>query len=168
MTVSILIGSIVVGVGATLVQDLWNLLLKWVFGIPSLNLKLLGRWLCYMPAGKFSHANINAAEPKGPENFIGVFAHYSIGVAFSMILVLTTNGGWLARPTLVPALVISLVTLVFPFFFLQPALGLGFASSKAPNPSMARLKSVMSHVAFGIGLYLCALPVSYLPQIRPQ
>jgi hypothetical protein len=51
---------------------------------------------------------------------------------------------------------------VFPFFVLQPSLGLGIASSRTPNPTQARLKSLMTHTVFGVGLYVCALGVSYL------
>jgi hypothetical protein len=43
------IEAIAVGVGATLVMALWNLFLKHMFSIPSLNYCLLGRWLGHMP-----------------------------------------------------------------------------------------------------------------------
>ena len=41
----------------------------------------------------------------------------------------------------------------------------GVAASKTPNPTQARLKSVMTHTVFGIGLYVWALGVSYV--LRP-
>jgi len=157
-----ILGGVLVGVGATLVQDLWNLFLKRAFGIPSLDVCLLGRWLCHMPAGTFRHASIAAAQPKTRECAVGVIAHYTIGATFALLLVLLTSGEWLLRPTVLPALLVAVVTLVFPFFLMQPAFGLGVASSRSPHPTRARLKSLMSHVAFGLGLYLCALPVSYL------
>jgi hypothetical protein len=157
-----ILGSVLVGIGATLVQDLWNVLLKRAFGIPSLDLCLLGRWLLHMPAGTFQHSNITAAAPKAHECALGAIAHYTIGVVFASVLVLLTSGEWLARPTVLPALLVGVVTLVFPFFLMQPALALGLASSRAPHPTRARLKSVMSHVVFGLGLYLCALPVSHV------
>ena len=142
-------------------MDLWNLLLKRVFGIPSLNLRLLGRWLCHMPAGTFRHSGITAAAPRQFEVAVGVTAHYAIGVAFAWALVVITGGNWLSEPTLLPALFFGVVTVVFPFFMMQPALGYGVASSRAPNPTRARLKSLMSHSVFGLGLYLCALAVSH-------
>jgi formate/nitrite transporter FocA (FNT family) len=52
---------------------------------------------------------------------------------------------------------------VFPLFILQPSLGLGFGSSKTPKPAQARLKSLVTHVVFGVGLYLCAMALSHLP-----
>jgi hypothetical protein len=51
---------------------------------------------------------------------------------------------------------------VFPLFILQPSLGLGVAASKSPKPAQARLKSLVTHTVFGLGLYACALGMSYV------
>lgn len=40
-----ILGAALIGVGASLLMDVWNLLLKRTLGIPSLNYCLLGRWL---------------------------------------------------------------------------------------------------------------------------
>jgi len=159
---SYVIGAIAIGIGATLIMDLWNLLLNSAFGIPSLNYCLLGRWLRHMPSGISRHANINAAPQKSAECTVGWFAHYSIGVAFALVFVFLVSREWLARPTLVPALLYGIATIVFPFFLLQPSLGLGIASSRAPNPTHARLKSLATHTVFGIGLYVCGVGLSYM------
>lgn len=151
-----------IGVGATLLMDLWNLFLKRAFGIPSLDYCLLGRWLRHMPGGTFRHARIAAAPPKPFECPLGWIAHYSIGAAFALVFVALTSGEWLARPTLLPALLYGIGTVVFPFFILQPSLGLGIAAAKTPNPAQARLKSLATHTVFGVGLYVCALGVSRL------
>lgn len=37
------------------------------------------------------------------------------------------------------------------------AMGSGVASSKAPNPNVARLRSLAAHTVFGLGLYLSGL-----------
>ena len=156
-----IVGAIAIGIGATLVMDLWNLFLKRTFGIPSLNYCLLGRWLRHMPGGTFRHANISAAPQKPFECTIGWTAHYTIGVAFALVFVALTSGDWLMRPTLVLALLYGIGTVVFPFFIMQPSLGLGVAASRTPKPMQARLKSLVTHTVFGVGLYLCALGVSY-------
>lgn len=160
----VVLGAIATGVGATLVMDLWNLFLRRAFAIPSLDYCLLGRWLRHMPEGTLRHASIAAAPEKPFECAVGWVAHYTIGVVFALALVALTSGGWLARPTLLPALLLGLGTVVFPFFILQPSFGLGIAASKAPRPAQARLKSLVTHLVFGIGLYVCAIPVSYLMQ----
>jgi hypothetical protein len=161
-----ILGAIAVGMGATLVMDIWNLFLKRTFGIPSLNYCLLGRWLRHMPEGTFRHTTIAAAPQKPFECTVGSIAHYTIGAVFALVLVAFTSGEWLARPTLLPALLYGIGTVVFPFFIMQPSFGLGFAASKAPNPTQARLKSLMTHTVFGVGLYVCALGVSYVLRVQ--
>ena len=54
------------------------------------------------------------------------------------------------------------LTVVFPFFLMQPSLGLGIAASRTPNPTQARVKSLATHTVFGLGMYGCALGMSYL------
>jgi hypothetical protein len=159
---TLLAAAIVVGIGATLLMDLWNLFLKGAFSIPSLNYCLLGRWVRHMPEGTFRHANITAAPQKPLECTVGWIAHYTTGVVFALVFVVLASGHWLARPTLLPALIYGIVTVVFPFFIMQPSLGLGIAASRTPKPMQARLKSLATHTVFGVGLYLCALGVSYV------
>jgi hypothetical protein len=48
---------------------------------------------------------------------------------------------------------------------MQPGMGMGIAASKTPNPKAARLKSIVSHTVYGIGLYSSALLSTLL--IRP-
>jgi len=157
-----LLAAIAIGIGATFVMDLWNLFLKRAFSIPSLNYCLLGRWISHMPAGTLTHASIAAAARKPHECTVGWIAHYSIGIGLSLVFILLTSGDWLIRPTLLPALLYGVATVVFPFFVLQPSLGLGIASSRTANPARARLKSLATHTVFGIGLYLCGAGLAYL------
>lgn len=156
------LGAILVGLGATAVMDLWNLFLKRAFGVASLDYRLLGRWILHMPEGKFRHEKIGAAAARKFEGAVGWSAHYSIGAVFALGLVVLTSGGWLERPTLLPALAYGVATVVFPYFLLQPALGFGVAASRTPKPMPARLKSLMTHAVFGVGLYLAALGVNHL------
>lgn len=153
-------GAVGIGIAATAFMDLWNLLLKRGFGIPSLDYCLLGRWLRHMPDGTFRHASIAAAPRKQLECATGWMAHYTIGIVFAVVFVYL-SGDWLARPTFVPALLYGVGTVVFPFFVMQPSLGLGIAASRTPKPAQARLKSILTHTVFGIALYLCALGVSF-------
>ncbi len=160
-----ILGAIAIGIGATLVMDLWNQFLKRAFGIPSLNYCLLGRWLRHMSGGTFRHANITAAPQKPFECTVGWIAHYTIGIVFALVFVVLASDDWLARPTLMLALLYGIGTVVFPFFIMQPSLGLGIAASRTPKPMQARLKSLVTHTVFGVGLYLCALGVSYVLRV---
>ena len=160
-----LISAIFIGLGATLTTDLWALFLKRAFRIPAPNYCLVGRWLRTMPEGTFRHANIVSAPPKSAECTVGWIAHYSIGVTFALIFVAFVGNNWLQHPTPVPALLFGVVTVVAPFFVMQPAFGLGFAASRTSNPAQARLRSLMNHTAFGIGLYLWGLLVRWSLQL---
>lgn len=72
------------------------------------------------------------------------------------------SGSWLERPSPWPALLFGIVTTLVPYFVMQPALGLGVASSKAPRPLQARIKSLATHTMFGLGLYLSALLLQHI------
>lgn len=159
-----ILGAIAIGLGASLIMDLWNLFLKHAFGIPSLNYCLLGRWLRHIPEGTLRHASISAAPQKPFECTVGWIAHYTIGVVLALVFVAFAPDDWLMRPTFLPALLYGIGTVVFPFFIMQPSLGLGIASSRTPKPEQARLKSIATHTIFGVGLYVCALVVSYVLQ----
>jgi len=142
-------------------MDLCALLLKRILRIPLPNYCLVGRWFCHMPEGTFAHASIATAPQKGPECTVGWIAHYVIGVVYALMLVALVPGNWLAQPTLLPALLFGVGTVLVPYLLMQPSFGLGIAASRAPNPTQARLRSLMAHTTFGLGLYVCAVGVSY-------
>jgi hypothetical protein len=154
------IAAILVGLGATLLIDLWALLLRRGFNIPSLDYCLLGRWLLHVPGGTIVHRSIATARQKPYECTLGWVAHYLIGTAFALLFVLLASRSWLERPTLLPALAFGAATTLVPYLIMQPSFGLGIAASKAPNPTLVRLKSLMTHTVFGIGLYVWAVLLS--------
>lgn len=151
--------AVVSGASATMVMDLWAALLRRALGVVSLDLALLGRWIGHFPRGRFRHERIALAAPIRGERLIGWSAHYTIGVAFAALLLAVSGVDWLDRPTLLPALTVSWVTLVAPFFVMQPAMGAGIASSKTPRPAVARVRSLVTHTVYGLGLYAVALAI---------
>lgn len=161
ITYTSIIGAIFVGIGATLIMDIWAVFLRRVLTISSLDFCLVGRWFCYMPSGVFRHQKIAAAQKKSFECAVGWIAHYLIGIAFAMILVALTMGSWLHQPSLLQALLIGWITLAIPFFIMQPALGFGIAAANTPNPAQARFKSALTHSVFGVGLYASACLFKY-------
>jgi hypothetical protein len=148
--------AIVIGAGATAVMDLWAAFLRRGFGVSSLDYALLGRWIGHFPRGQFVHESIGKAVPVRYERVIGWSAHYAIGVFFAAALLAIWGLEWARRPTLAPALIISFLTLVAPFFVMQPAMGAGIAASKTPRPNITRLRRIVTHTVYGIGLYLSA------------
>jgi hypothetical protein len=151
-----LVHAIVIGAGATAVMDLWTLLLKRLFGMPSLDYAMVGRWIGHLPRGRFRHDGIVKSSPIPGERVIGWSAHYATGVVFAAVLLGIWGLDWAHDPSLGPALIVALATTAAPFLVLQPALGLGIAASRTPRPNIARLKSVATHTSFGLGLYIAA------------
>ncbi|MGE0046005.1 MAG: DUF2938 family protein [Hyphomonadaceae bacterium] len=145
-----------VGFGATLILDLWSLLLT-ALGAPFPNYTLIGRWIGHFSRGRFTHAQPVALAPAiAGERLIGWTTHYVIGILYAELLVALVGSSWLSAPTVLPALIFGLGTVVAPFFVMQPAMGLGIASSRTPQPTIARLKSLAAHTVFGLGLYFSA------------
>jgi hypothetical protein len=152
----IILRIVAVGVGATLAMDLWGLVLRRVYGVAGLDYRLVGRWLGHMSRGQFRHAGIGKAAPVAGEAVIGWAAHYAIGILFAAGLVAVFGAGWLQAPTILPALLTGLVTVAIPLLVMQPAFGMGIASSRMPDPTASRLRSLITHLVFGTGLFIAA------------
>jgi len=147
--------AVLIGVGATLVMDAWNLMLARA-GAPALDLALVGRWIGHLPQGRWAHENIARAAVVRGEALIGWSAHYVLGIAFSVLTLCVFGLDWARSPSLLPALVIGVVTVAAPLLVLQPALGAGIASTRTPTPVLRSLKSLATHTVYGMGLYLAA------------
>lgn len=156
----------VIGIGATVVMDISSLILMPVFGSPSAGYCLVGRWLSHMLDGTFTHTNIVAAAHKRFECAVGWLAHYTLGVLYAFVLVAIVSKTWIVRPTLLPTIVFGIVSLVVPFLLMQPSFGFGIAASKTPAPTRARIKALLAHTAYGLGLFFSAIPVSYFLRVH--
>jgi hypothetical protein len=146
----------VIGVGGAALMDAWALLARRAFNVQGLDYALLGRWIGHFPRGRFFHDRIASADPIPGERPLGWLAHYSIGIAFALVLLVVWGLEWARSPTLLPALIVGLGTIVAPWFVMQPAMGAGVAASRAARPGAARLRNLVTHTVYGVGLYLAA------------
>ena len=121
-----LVNTVLIGVGATAVLDLWLAMLKRL-GVTTGSFALIGRWVAHMSRGKFFHQSIAKAEPVGNELTIGWVTHYAVGIVFAAVLVALQGSAWVQSPTFFPAILTGAATVVMPLFVMQPAMGLGFA-----------------------------------------
>jgi hypothetical protein len=158
-TAEFVVRTLAMGVVATLLMDSWAIVLG-RFGIPSLNFAFLGRWLGHLRRGQLTHASIASAPPVRGELLLGWSAHYAIGISFAALLLGSFGLAWARSPTLLPALLIGLVTVAAPLLILQPAMGAGIASSKTPRPLFNSTKSVVTHLVYGFGLYVAARAIA--------
>jgi hypothetical protein len=157
-----LLNVIIMGLGATLIFDLWALFLKYAFKTAPSNFCLVGRWIRYVPEGIVRYSNIAFAPQKGRECLLGWVAHYLTGMIFAIVFVAFMGTGWLEHPKLFPAVLFGIVSVLMPFLIMQPAFGLGLAASKTSNPMESRLRSLMNHTVFGIGLHIFGLLGNWL------
>lgn len=145
--------AMLVGAGATAFLDIWSAGRARFFAAPSPDYGLVGRWLAYLPRGRFFHRPISASPSVPGERLIGWTAHYGIGIGFAFILLALFGADWLRHPTLWPAMTVGIGSVAAPFLLMQPGMGSGIAASRTPNPAKARLRSLMTHAVFGAGLY---------------
>lgn len=155
--VEFLVRAVIIGVGATLLLDLWAQFLKRAFGLPSPNWAMVGRWFAHLPRGHFLHEDIGRSDPVSNELAIGWIAHYLVGILFAGIVLAIWGVEWAYGPTFLPALIVGLATVGCGWFILQPGMGAGIAASKRPNPNTLRLMNIIGHTVFAIGLYGTAL-----------
>jgi hypothetical protein len=156
------VNAVLIGTGATAVMDAWGVARRRLLGAPAPDYGLVGRWLAWMPRGRFRHERIAATPAVKAEKLIGWTAHYAIGVAFAAGLLGTCGLEWAQRPTLAPALLFGIVTVAAPFLLMQPGMGAGIAASRTPRPGAARLQSLVTHAVFGFGLYAAGSLINFL------
>lgn len=149
--------SVVLGVAATALLDIWALFLQRAFGIAPPNWAMVGRWVGHLPQGTFVHEDIGRAAPVPNELAIGWVFHYAVGIVFAAALLAIWGLGWARNPTLVPALIVGYVTIGCGWFILQPGMGAGIAAVKRPNAMQIRALNFLGHTVFALGLYGAAL-----------
>ena len=154
--------TLLIGVGATALTDLWALARRRLLHVPPPDYALVGRWIAHMRHGRFRHAAIAAAAPVRHERAIGWTAHYLVGIGFAALLPLAFGTGWLRQPALWPAIAIGIGTVAAPFLLMQPGMGAGVAASRTSRPARARMHSLLTHLVFGFGLYASALLLAQL------
>jgi hypothetical protein len=149
--------AVLIGAGATVILDGWALLATRAYGAPAPRWDLVGRWIAGMAHGRFVNRNLGGTPPVPGELMLGWVFHYAIGIGYAVLLLAIWGLGWARDPTLAPAIILSFLTLAAPFLVMQPGMGAGIAASRTPDPTAVRLKSVIGHTVFGLGLYVSAL-----------
>ncbi|MGQ3211713.1 MAG: DUF2938 domain-containing protein [Shinella sp.] len=149
--------GIVVGFGATVLMDVWAIILWKAFGQARPNWAAVGRWFWHLKNGVIFHDDIGKAQPYAHELALGWVSHYAVGILYGVVLALIVGEGWFATPTFLPAWILGIVTVGAGWFLLQPGLGIGVAASKLPNANKVRLLNLVSHTVFALGLFGTAL-----------
>lgn len=152
----LVVRAALVGIGGTVILDVYAALVQHFLHTPATNWKMVGRWLGHMPRGRFVHSSIAQAAPVPGEHALGWIFHYGIGAGYGLLLLAIWGAGWFDAPTLVAPLMLALTLLILPYFVMMPGMGMGMAGSRTPRPYVTRLKSLLGHSVFGSGMYLTA------------
>lgn len=152
-----LVAGAVIGMGGTLLLDVYAWGMANGLRVPMTRWALVGRWVGLMRHGQFVQPRLAEAAPVAGEAAIGWGVHYVIGAGYGVGLVAMTGSDWLSSPTLVEPLVLALMLLVLPFLVMMPGMGQGVAAAKSARPWVARWKSVAGHGVFGLSMYAVAL-----------
>lgn len=156
----LVLSGALLGLGATVLMDVWQQLLGRLPGQAPPNWRPVGRWFWHLKDGVVFHDAIGAATPSPNDNAIGWAAHYVVGILYGVAFALLVGPAWLAEPRLWPAWLFAIVTVAAGWFLLQPGMGLGWAASRAANPTRVRAISLLNHTVFGLGLWLTGLLLS--------
>lgn len=149
--------GILIGIGATIAMDVWAIVLAQFPGESMPNWAPVGRWFSHLPRGTVFHADIGQSELYPGETAVGWIGHYAVGILYGVIFLLFMGQNWLAHPTFLPAWIWGIITVGAGWFLLQPALGIGWAASKTPNPTKVRIMNLIAHSWFAAGMYATAL-----------
>jgi hypothetical protein len=150
-----MLNAILIGVGATAFMDLTSLV-RARLGAPFPDYALVGRWLAHAMRGRVLHDAIAKSAAVKGEAVIGWAAHYAIGVGYAAVLLLAWPD-WATAPTLAPAMLVGVGTVFAPFLIMLPGMGAGLFASRTPDPNAARLRALITHAVFGLGLYAAGL-----------
>ena len=102
--VTLLYTGALMGLGATVLIDLWALVRQRLARVPLPNWAMVGRWVMHLLRGRLFHENIAAAQLMPKERQIGWVFHYFVGVVYGVFFALLAGPDWISVPTFLPFL----------------------------------------------------------------
>lgn len=151
--VELLVCGAAIGLGATIIFDLFVVVRQgWeqTHGFYC----LVGRWVGSLQHIGFVHDDIRETAPVSSEPLLGWGAHALLGILYGIGFLFAFGPSAIYYPQLWQGLSFGLVTVLVPWVVFQPLFGWGVGMSKVPEPWKLRMKSVINHTVFGIGIWL--------------
>lgn len=149
-----------VGIGATLILDLWQFLLGKLFAVRGADWGHAGRWLKGLAKGEWIYRNSDPSPPRAGDKTLGWLFHYVVGTIYAFLYVPVSILGFGAFPDFLPYILIGFVlsTLAGLMVF-SPLMGDGFLASKAPDQGRRIAFAVLNHLVFAAAQYLVTAAV---------
>lgn len=150
--------ALVVGIGSTIVLDLWVTLIQKLLGIPPTNWGMVGRWLRGLMQLRFFLNTANTSSPTTQEKILGWLFHYAVGIAYAVLILMLYGNSYITSPTLLPALMVgAVISTLAGLMILMPAMGGGLFARKTPTPFSVILYVVVAHIIFALAQYAFAV-----------
>ncbi|MCP4581103.1 MAG: DUF2938 domain-containing protein [candidate division Zixibacteria bacterium] len=148
-----LLEMILMGIFATFIMDLLaKFLVKSKIVRPRIEPHIPGRWVLYLLRGKFTHEDIRQTPAVKNEKPAALISHYLIGIVLMGIYLFLELKEPAIRDLLWMPLVFGVATVLLPWLWLYPSIGIGFWASKTKNQSDYIIFSSINHINFGIGM----------------
>ncbi len=148
--------NVIIGIVATVIMDALSAICFKLRLIEPLSPRLIGRWFAFVIRGQLLHSDIGQTAAINHERAIGVPVHYAIGVTLALMYLFACASFGLASRNPITALIFAFCTNVFPWLVMFPSMGFGWFGSHGPPGTRLFLSSLVSHVFYGVGLWLGA------------
>ena len=143
---------ILIGIASCVVFDLWQRVFQRFTSIPPSNWTIVGRWFIGLIFNGRLIANQLSEQPEAKhETPVGWIVHYGVGIFYAYIFAVLVQFE-LIRPTIIDGLLFGVASVVVPWMFFMPALGIGVLANRAPNPHLECALALMMHSIFGLSL----------------
>jgi hypothetical protein len=104
--------------------------------------------------GKFIHKDISKTPAFNNETLWSFISHYLIGIILAGIYLFLEIREPIIRDYLWMPLIFGITTVILPWFWLLPSMGLGLLASKSPNKLNIIKTNLVNHTNFGLGLLI--------------
>ena len=150
-----LLEMILMGIWATAVMDILAIIFGKLHIIrPRIGPEIIGRWSLYMLKGKFFHKDINNTPALPNEILASWISHYLIGIVLAGIYLFIKMHYPIIVSEFWMAFIFGILTILLPWLWLFPSIGIGFLASKMPSKSPYIFTGFINHTDFGLGLAL--------------
>jgi len=143
---------ILIGICSCIIFDLWQRVLQTLTSIPPSNWALVGRWFIGLASrGRLIASQLSEQPTEKHETLVGWIVHYGVGVFYAYVFAVLVQFE-LVKPTIIDGLLFGIASVIVPWLFFMPALGIGILANKAPNPRVECALALMMHSIFGLSL----------------
>ena len=143
---------ILIGIGSCVIFDLWQRIYQRFTSIPPSNWAIVGRWFIGLISNGRLMANQLSEEPEEKhETTVGWIVHYGVGIFYAYVFAVLVQFQ-LVKPTIIDGFIFGVASVVVPWLFFMPALGIGILANRAPNPRLECALALMMHSIFGLSV----------------